>query len=170
MTRVGDLLGLILDEKIMNKAHEYSGLMKTWEALTKKHGIAAAAAHSRVVDLCKNVLFVDADHPGWIQILQTKEHKLLGDFQAAFPDLGISGIAFKLSKKPPGGAENGGEEEAPESGVDPGPAADTVDTAPAADPVAIADPAGPDKFFIYDQIKDEGLREALKSLEQSIKK
>jgi hypothetical protein len=166
--RVGELLGLILDEKMMNKAHEYSGIMKAWEALVKKHGIAAAAAHSRIVDLCKNVLFIDADHPGWIQILQTKEHKLLGDLQAAFPDLGISGIAFKLSKKPPDGAENGGEAdeaEAPESGTAPAAAAVSA-------PVAAAEPDNgeTDEAFVYDQIKDEGLKEALKSLERSIKK
>jgi hypothetical protein len=38
------------------------------------------------------------DHPGWKQILQTKESKLMHDFRYRFPDMGISGISIVLCK------------------------------------------------------------------------
>jgi len=98
--RAGELLSGILDDKIIGKAKEYSKLFSAWEQLTKKYKIAAAADYSRIQDIKQGVLLVDADHPGWIQILQTKEHLLLSDLQKAFPELGITGIAFKLSKMP----------------------------------------------------------------------
>jgi hypothetical protein len=149
------------------KAHEYSRLFNVWAALTKKHGIAAAADHSRIRDISKDILFIDADHPGWIQILQTKEHKLLEDLQNTFPDLGIGGIAFKLSRTPFDGAEAG------ESDAVPDRAADAAEDAPAAEPAA-EEPAavtgagrGEGEASV-DNIKDEGLKAALKSLEQSI--
>jgi len=98
--KAGDLLSAIIDEDMLGKAREYSKLFSAWEQLTKKHGIAAAASHSKLSDIKRDVLLVEADHPGWIQILQTKEHLLLEDLQAAFPGLGINGIAFRLSKTP----------------------------------------------------------------------
>jgi hypothetical protein len=169
MTRVGELLGLILDKKMMKKAHEYSRLINVWAELTKKHGIAAAADHSRIVDIRRNVLFIDADHPGWIQILQTREHRLLEDMQTAFPDLGIGGIAFKLSRTPPGDAGNNAE--TAESGAVPD-SADGTDRAAAnaeADKSAADESAGGGEGEAsIDNIKDEGLKAALKSLKQGI--
>ena len=38
------------------------------------------------------------DHPGWKQILQTKQSKLLNDFRIRFPELDISGISLILGK------------------------------------------------------------------------
>ncbi|MDR1587008.1 MAG: DUF721 domain-containing protein [Treponema sp.] len=167
MIRVGELLGLIIDEKIIHKAHQYSKLFNVWAALTKKHGIAAAADHSQIRDICKNILFIDADHPGWIQILQTKEHKLLEDLQSAFPDLGISGIAFKLSRTPLRGAGN--DAEATLSGTVPDSTNGTDSAADGAGTAADEPAAGSGEGEAsVDNIKDEGLKAALKSLEQSI--
>jgi hypothetical protein len=45
------------------------------------------------------VLIVEADHPGWIQILQTKQAELLLAVQRQCPRLDIRGIAFRLSRK-----------------------------------------------------------------------
>jgi len=81
---------------MVHKAREYNRLYSVWEELTQKHGIAAAASHSRLLEIKHGVLLIEAEHPGWIQLLQTKEHKLLQDLQTTFPDIGINGIAFKL--------------------------------------------------------------------------
>jgi hypothetical protein len=156
MRKVGDLLSLIIDEKMIHKAHGYSKLFASWAWITKKYGIAAAADHSRIRELDRNILLVEADHPGWIQILQTKEHKLLADLQGQFPDLGISGISFRLSRP----------------SLRPGePPEETVYAAPEA--ASVADPtpkeSAPDgKKAAYENIKDKELRESLKSLERSI--
>jgi hypothetical protein len=41
------------------------------------------------------------DHPGWKQILQTKQSKLLYDFRVRFPELEISGISLMLGRGEP---------------------------------------------------------------------
>jgi hypothetical protein len=154
MKKAGDLLSAIIDEKMMGRAQGYSQLFYSWERLTAKHGIAAAADHSRIRELARNILLVEADHPGWIQILQTKEHKLLADLQGRFPGLGIGGISFRLSREPlsPGAAP----EEAP-----------AVDAAP--EEGEIRSPTDRErKKAAYEKIKDTELRESLKSLERSI--
>jgi hypothetical protein len=56
------------------------------------------AAHSKIAELNKSILLVEADHPGWIQILQTKQSSILDGVQRRFPDLSISGISFRLAK------------------------------------------------------------------------
>jgi hypothetical protein len=68
--------------------------------MTEKFQIAAAADHSHITDPTHSVLLVEADHPGWIQILQTKQRELLTEAQRAFPQLTITGISFRLSRAP----------------------------------------------------------------------
>ena len=171
MRKAGDLLSAILDEKTLGKAREYSKLFSAWEQLTKKHGIAAAAYHSRIQDIKRGVLLTEADHPGWIQLLQTKEHLLLSDLQRTFPDLGITGIAFMLSKAPPASADsaaawpgngNTAPAGAPVAAKERPAAAQPAEEAPAADSRA-------DGRSGYDRIKDGSFKDKLKSLEKSIK-
>jgi hypothetical protein len=163
MRKVGDLLSQIIDEKMIHKAHGYSKLFASWAWITKKHGIAAAADHSRIRELDRNILLVEADHPGWIQILQTKEHKLLADLQGQFPDLGIGGISFRLSRAPlqPGESPETGSK-SPEGAV-----YNVPEETPAAGPVPEETAPG-GKKAVYENIKDKELRESLKSLERSI--
>jgi len=61
--------------------------------------VPAAAAHSQIRELDKGVLLIEADHPGWIQILQTQQSRLLSVVQRKYPDLGIRAIAFRLSRQ-----------------------------------------------------------------------
>lgn len=104
MVKVGDLLSVILDEVTLKKAQEIHSLFSAWKALAGEQ----LAGHSRIVELEHAVLLVEADHPGWIQILQMKEAGLLAAVQRRFPELTINGIAFRLSRqlptppKPPG--------------------------------------------------------------------
>jgi hypothetical protein len=171
MRKAGDLLSAIIDEKMRQQAQGYSKLFYSWARITAKHGIAAAADHSRIRELERNVLLVEADHPGWIQLLQLKCHKLLADLQAQFPDLALTGISFRLSRNPAAGTEAPPEA----SGGEDGDAAGAFGTAepPAAGYAAFAEtdpqsrPAAGKNA--YEQISDERLRNTLKSLERSVK-
>jgi hypothetical protein len=98
MKRVGDLLSAIFDEKTLKKADGYSAFFSCWKDLVEKNGIAAASAHTWIKSLDKGLVWIEVDHPGWKQILQTKESKLLSDFRYRFPDLDISGISIVLCK------------------------------------------------------------------------
>jgi len=94
MKKAGDLLSSFLDARILSGAHEYSALFSAWESIAGE----TIAAHSRIVELERAVLQIEADHPGWIQILQTKQAYLLERLRARFPQLPISGISFRLMR------------------------------------------------------------------------
>jgi len=105
MKRVGDLISAMFDERFIEKTKGYSTLFSCWEDLMIKNGIAAAAGHSWIKSAEKGLVWVEVDHPGWKQILQTKESKLLHDFRYRFPDMGISGISIVLCKPGSRGAD-----------------------------------------------------------------
>jgi len=98
MKTAGDILSALFDEHFVKKARGYSKFFDSWVDITAKNGIAAAADHSRIKDLDRGVILIEMDHPGWKQILQTKQSKLLNDFRIRFPELDISGISLMLSK------------------------------------------------------------------------
>jgi Protein of unknown function (DUF721). len=154
MNTAGNILSALFDEQFMKKAKTYSKFFDSWKDITEKNGIAAAADHSQIKDLDRGILLIEIDHPGWKQILQTKQTKLLNDFRIRFPELGISGISLMLgSGKPQNTTQE--TETAQES------------AAPAA-VVAEAEAETEVSAKGYDAIKDEEFRETLKKLGQSI--
>ena len=54
------------------------------------------ADHSRVIDLKNGVLLVEADHPGWISLLQMHQKFIIRGMNMKSPDLKISTLAFRL--------------------------------------------------------------------------
>lgn len=54
------------------------------------------AEHSRVIDLKNGVLLVEADHPGWIELLQMHRKFILKGMKDSLPQLSISTMAFIL--------------------------------------------------------------------------
>ena len=153
MKRVGDVLSVIFDEGLMKKAREYSTLFSCWQDLTEKNGIASAADHSWIQSLDRGLVWIEVDHPGWKQILQTKESKLLSDFRYRFPEMDISGISIALCK--PGARSNADDNVATEPVV------------PEKYPLpAEPQPAPPAEG--YNAIKDGSLKEVLMRLEKSI--
>jgi hypothetical protein len=159
MKKAGDLLSSFLDERVLNTARGYSELFSSWQSIAGDN----LAAHSRIRELEHSVLLVEADHPGWIQILQTREKNLLDALRRRFPDQNITGISFRLSREPwtdplRTGAESISPAEACIDGETTGEREFRTEPAEAEDPDR--DP--------YEKIKDEAFRETLKRLEKSI--
>lgn len=57
------------------------------------------AIHSRVIDFKNGVLFVEADHPGWIELLQLHKKYILKGLKIENPGLKVETIAFVLKGK-----------------------------------------------------------------------
>ncbi|MDR2716728.1 MAG: DUF721 domain-containing protein [Treponema sp.] len=154
MKRVGDVLSAIFDEGLMKKVKGYSSLFSCWKDLTEKNGIAAAADHSWIKSMERGLVWIEVDHPGWKQILQTKESKLLFDFRYRFPEMDISGISIVLCH-PGARSESAEDEPAAESAV----------------PEQALPPEQPETALAaggFTAIKDGTLKDALMRLEQSI--
>ncbi|GAB6391829.1 MAG: DUF721 domain-containing protein [Treponematales bacterium] len=102
MKKAGEILSSMFETQfnahLLERARFFSGFFSAWDSLTEKAGVAAAAAHSRIVNMERGVLVVEADHPGWKQILQTKQKKLLALARRQFPELEIKGISFWLAR------------------------------------------------------------------------
>ena len=155
MKTAGDILSALFDERFMKKAQGYSRLFNSWEEVTAKNGIAAAAAHSRIKDLNKGILLVEMDHPGWKQIIQTKQASLLNDYRRLFPKLDISAISLMLCRSE-SAAEKTTDAETPED-----PPLSSVEEPQAS---RVKEPASSG----YDAIKDEDFKERLIKLGQTI--
>jgi hypothetical protein len=118
MRKAGNIILELFKEKFgpkfMEPAHSTVGLFSSWTRIvadvwsrTYESGtesgpddIPAVAVHSRIRELERGVLLVETDHPGWVQILQTKQQELLSAVQRRYPDLDIRAIAFRLSREP----------------------------------------------------------------------
>ncbi len=96
MKTAGDIISALFDERFVKKAQGFSKFFDSWADITEKNGIASAADHSKIKELDKGIVLIEIDHPGWKQILQTKQSKLLNDFRYRFPELEISGISLIL--------------------------------------------------------------------------
>jgi hypothetical protein len=190
MKKAGDLLAAFLDERMMETARGYSDLFSAWKSIAGDK----IAAHSRIRNLERSVLLVEADHPGWVQILQTKQAELLTAVRRRFPDLSIAGISFRLSRNPPdavsgvsagAGADFGGSGSSAGSPSNPGkPGEPGKPGKPEKGPEYSAPPdsggdsnVGQDQADHglldnnpYEKISDEGFKESLQRLEKIILK
>ncbi|MDX9899701.1 MAG: DUF721 domain-containing protein [Spirochaetia bacterium] len=164
--KASDLLGSILSPDAAAKADQWSSLFGFW----KRAAGDALAAHSKPVDLRNGIVFVETDHPGWIQLLQLEQNRILSLIKKSFPELGVSGIAFKLAKdgslpgtvglvrSPPAGRDAGG----PDTG---GPDAGAVDQVR----MAAADTKTPTVKETLAAVVDEEFRGILSSLAKTLK-
>jgi hypothetical protein len=105
MKRAGDLLRSFFDEAhfdpdSLENGRRTAGLLTSWAAAAKAVNLSAAADHSRIRELEHKILVIEAEHPGWVQLLQTKQNQLLEYVQRKFPELPIQGISFCLSREP----------------------------------------------------------------------
>ena len=107
MRKAGDILAEMFIEQFgpefMETARASSDLFSSWEQvlaeLWPQENPPPVTAYSRIKDLERGVLLVEADHPGWIQILQTKQTELLSAVKHRYPELEIRSISFRLSRR-----------------------------------------------------------------------
>ncbi|GHV67064.1 hypothetical protein AGMMS49928_03250 [Spirochaetia bacterium] len=99
MKKAGEIVSSIINGyfggQFREKAKTYGEFFSSWAAILKENGIPDAADHSRIAELEKKTVRVEADHPGWVQIIQTKEKEILAALQRGFSDFDIRGISVR---------------------------------------------------------------------------
>lgn len=98
---VGSLLSAFFDEEKLQRGGRYAEFFANWKYIVGDR----LAAHSRIADVDKGVLIVEAEHPGWIQLLQFRQHDILAGVSSRFPELALRSVVFRLAK---GGSSGGG--------------------------------------------------------------
>ncbi|MDR2633798.1 MAG: DUF721 domain-containing protein [Treponema sp.] len=152
MKKAGELLSFFFDDKTRDRAQGYSDIFASWASVVSTQKISAAAAHSWVVECERHILLIEADHPGWIQLLQTKQRGLLRELQSRFPE--ITGISFRLSRKPRPAVQYAAPEPPSEEAEPPG----AITENPLPEP----------KSSLYDTFEDTELQAILRHLYQGI--
>ena len=105
MRRAGDILSEMFREKFGQSFEDINrnSIFSSWEKIIKEAWSQngednPVAAHSKIRELERGILLVEADHPGWIQTLGTKKAELLLAARRQFPELEIRNINFRLSR------------------------------------------------------------------------
>jgi hypothetical protein len=89
---VSALLSAFFDGDKLRRGEGYADFFSSWGNVVGPR----LAAHSRVADIDKGFLIVEAEHPGWIQLLQLRQSTILEDVARRYPELSLRGIAFRL--------------------------------------------------------------------------
>jgi len=89
------LLAAFFDEEKLRRGGRFAEFFGSWKAIAGER----LAAHSRISDIDKGLLIVEAEHPGWIQLLQLRQSEILGAATQRFPELGLRGILFRLARE-----------------------------------------------------------------------
>lgn len=156
--KASDLLSAILTPDVAAKADSWTRFFGSWAQAAGEN----LAAHSRPVDLRNGIVFVEAEHPGWIQLLQMSQDAILGRLKRAFPELSITGIAFKLAKDGslPGLARNPARRAEPDEGQSSDERGQSLDTEGQSSKKTLDDTLG--------AVEDEGFRGILSSLAKTL--
>ncbi|MDR0553959.1 MAG: DUF721 domain-containing protein [Treponema sp.] len=160
MKRAGELLSVFFNEEVLKKAKGYHDLFSSWKFIAGDQ----IGAHSCIVELERSILLIEADHPGWIQILQMRQRTLLNAVRRRFPDLSITGISFRLSRN--SGVLVSHERESTE--IDRSQSFEPAQQPTEDIPVDIQDEEIISEKNLYESIKDSEFKETLMRLEKSI--
>ena len=96
MRKAGDILRAILDESKIDEAKTYSSFFRSWSKIVGQD----LAAHSRVRDIQNAIVLVEADHPGWLQMIQFRRKQILQKIRQQYPELSIRDLRFFLGNQP----------------------------------------------------------------------
>ena len=91
---VSELLSAFFDHDMAAKGASYSGFGRAWKSIAGTR----LGEHSRPADIRHGILIVEAEHQGWMQLLQLQQDRILEEIARRFPELEIGGIAFRLSR------------------------------------------------------------------------
>ena len=173
---VSSLLSAFFDDETLKKGGRWAAFYRDWKEIAGER----LAAHSRVGDIVNGILVVEAEHPGWVQLLQLRQDEILEATRQRYPELGLRGIQFRLAKAAHAGAAPAPTVEATAPGetrlgpYGPGARAprEGLDEAGAAgqgeEGAEAESPGGPAQLPRLDEIEDQGLRELLSSLKKTV--
>ena len=93
MKKADEILARVLDEKNRKLAQAYSSVFGTWEQIVGE----SLAEHSRIYEIEKGYLFIEVDHPGWMQLLLMKKARILRVLKRKFPAMDVKDISVKVN-------------------------------------------------------------------------
>jgi hypothetical protein len=147
LRKAEDLIQRFLDSIGQSDGAAYVSLFGSWTPIVGER----ISAHAQPVDLRGHTLIVEADHPGWVQMVMMKRSRIIGELTRRFPELGITGLAVRVAEQPGRAA----------------PARAHPEDTPPRPPVPAAPPSR-DEAEALERISDDDLRETLERLRNDL--
>ena len=94
MKKAGDLLKNFFENLNIKEPKGGKTITSSWKEIAG----AELSEHTRIKDIRKDTVYVEADHPGWLQILELKKRSIIGNINENFPDKDIKEIRISLKK------------------------------------------------------------------------
>jgi hypothetical protein len=91
--KASEILAKILDEKSRTRGATYSSVFRAWSQMVGE----SLSEHSRIYEVAGGNLFVEVDHPGWMQMLLMKKNKILRSVKRNYPALDIRELRIKVN-------------------------------------------------------------------------
>ncbi len=158
-----DVLASFMDRDLADKAERASGFFRSWKQVVGER----LSAHSRVAEVERGIVIVEADHPSWIQLLQLREEEILSAIKRDWPELKVRAVAFRLGS---------GDLTRAQGGADHTPARtdererESMPAEELAEDDSTTEGAGNGGSPPIKVIKDERLKSALERLRESVKR
>lgn len=92
MKRAGDLIGKLFSNISSDELQTYGELFSSWKEMAGTD----IAAHSRILELQKGVLYIGVDHPGWMQMIGFKKQQILRSLKSRYPSLEVRDLRLVL--------------------------------------------------------------------------
>ena len=150
MRKVDDLLQQFLDRIGQSDGAPYVGLFRGWREIVGDR----IADHTEPVDIRGSALIVEADHPGWVQMVMMSQARILRQLKRRYPQLGITGMHIRVA----------GDRAAAGAGTGAGGSQEEASAAPVVPPP----PPSADETEALERIDDSDLRDGLERLRQSL--
>ena len=92
MEKAGKILKDMIEEAGLEKGNRFMGIFNRWKEIVGD----PLCDHVEIVDILNNALLVQIDHPGWFQMFQFSESKILRRIRKSYPDLSIRAIKVRV--------------------------------------------------------------------------
>lgn len=134
------------------------GFFSQWQGLVGTD----LAAHADPVDIKNGALYLEVDHPAWLQRLHAKQADILKAIQGRFPNLGVEQLYFRMTREP------GGErpESQPHAGKQS--AAQTPDPKPAPEQKPAPEPPSENASEALERLPESNLKRSLERLKDHL--
>lgn len=164
MKKVEDLLQQFLNRIGQSDGAPYVGLFRSWRGIVGDR----IADHAEPVDVRGSALIVEADHPGWVQMVMFSREKILRELGRRYPELKITGMQIRVAGERAAGDRLVGDHLA----ANPGDAAESADIAGSAGTIPAGGreeraPSESDKEALT-RVSDDELRQTLESLRKTL--
>ena len=97
MKKAAEVLAHLLERSRAAEGSPAGSLFGEWQDIA---GVSLAE-HCRVYDVRHHNLFVEVDHPGWMQLLLLAKRKLLAKLRQRFPQLEIRDLKVRVVDRLP---------------------------------------------------------------------